>query len=59
MLIFYRKRRSRLSGFALGYPLASLGPRKLGGYGGNFLQLLSTVKSLLKAVVKARSKPKR
>ena len=27
---------ARLSSFALGYPLASLGPRKLGGYGGNF-----------------------
>ena len=32
---------ARLSGFALGYPLASLGPRKLGGYGGSFLQATS------------------
>ena len=48
---------ARLSGFALGYPLASLGPRKLGGYGGNFLQMKTTQrKGDRKAVEESRAK---
>ena len=51
---------ARLSGFALGYPLASLGPRKLGGYGGNFLQMKTTQrKGDRKAVEESQSKAER